>query len=184
LGTLKAMIRRTQAEEILGEWGVRDGTIDATRVRDELHESLVGSPLHGRPLRRRLRNFTPDPAGYVASMGGPLPYMQRLRAIEELTELHLLRLGDAWRALARDCVRDGDVFARRWRAVVARWSFAEVNDLIARHNRYYPVEARLPMDPRTGDFVSVGGGSYRRRPLDEAWVLERFPAAPPRELAA
>jgi len=178
------MIRRTQAEEILGEWGVRDGTVDAVRVRTELDESLVGSPLRGRPLRRRLRNFTPDPAGYVASMGGPLPYMQRLRSIEELTDLHVLRLDERWRALARECGGDGAAFARRWRAILARWSFAEVNDLIDRHNRYYPVEARLPMDPRTGDFVPVGGGSYRRRHLDEAWVLERFPAALPRALAA
>ena len=57
-----------------------------------------------------------------------------------------------------------------------RWSFSEVNDLIDRHNRWYPMEARLPMDPRTGDFVLVNGESYRKRPLDARWVLERFPA--------
>src|SRR3954470_18280504 len=123
------MIQRTRAEEILGEWGVRDGSIDAVRVRDELHESLVGSPLHGRPLRRRLRNFTPDPAGYVASTGGPLPYMQRLRAIEELTDLHLGRLEDAGRGLAEEESRDGE-FERRWRETAGRWSFWDVNDLI------------------------------------------------------
>jgi hypothetical protein len=50
-----------------------------------------------------------------------------------------------------------------------------VNDLIERHNRWYPVEARLPMDPRTRDYVKVGGRSYRRDPLDESWILERFP---------
>ena len=31
------------------------------------------------------------------------------------------------------------------------------------------------MDPRTRDFVLVGGKPYRIRPLDAAWVLERFP---------
>jgi hypothetical protein len=36
------------------------------------------------------------------------------------------------------------------------------------------------MDPRTGDFVLVGGERYDRRPLDATWVLERFPS----ELAA
>jgi hypothetical protein len=169
------MIRRTEAEQILGEWGVRDTTPDARRVRDGLSASLEGSPLKGNPLRRRLRNFTPDPAGFVASMGGPLPYMQRLRAIEELTKLHLARLEDAWLGLARE-TGDPERFARRWRSVAARWSFWEVNDLIDRHNRFYPAESRLPMDPRTGDFVSIGGGSYRRRRLDGDWVLERFPA--------
>jgi hypothetical protein len=32
------------------------------------------------------------------------------------------------------------------------------------------------MDPRTGDFALVNGEDYRKRPLDAAWALERFPA--------
>jgi hypothetical protein len=31
------------------------------------------------------------------------------------------------------------------------------------------------MDPRTRDFVRVNGRSYLREPLDESWILERFP---------
>jgi hypothetical protein len=34
------------------------------------------------------------------------------------------------------------------------------------------------MDPKTRDYVKVGGRSYRRRPLDAAWILDRFPAVP------
>jgi hypothetical protein len=160
---------------VLGEWGVRDVTPDAAKVRGELDASLADSTLRGRPLRRRLRNFTADAAGYVASLGGPLPYMQRLRAIEDLTESHLDELGRAHRALAGEA-RDPEEFARRWQALAERWNFVEVNDLIERHNRYYPLESRLPMDPRTGDFVRIDGKPYRRRPLDAAWILERFPA--------
>jgi hypothetical protein len=168
------VIRRSDAEQVLGEWGVREVTPDQARLRDELRENLADSPLKGKPLRRRLRNFTPDPAGYVTSMGGPLPYMERLRTIEELTAAHLIRLGHAWDSLAREC-RDPQEFAHRWRALAERWTFYEVNDLIARHNRFYPIESRLPMDPRTGDFVSIDGRPYRRRPLDAAWILERLP---------
>jgi hypothetical protein len=169
------MLRRTRAEEVLGEWGVRDVTPDSAKVRGGLDESLADSTLKGKPLRRRLRNFTPDAAGYVASMGGPLPYMQRLRAIEDLTESHLDRLGRAYRALEAEC-RDEVELARRWQAVAERWSFYELNDLIERHNRYFPLESRLPMDPRTGDFVRIDGKPYRRRLLDADWILERFPA--------
>ena len=32
------------------------------------------------------------------------------------------------------------------------------------------------MDPRTRDYVKIGGRSYRREPLDAGWILERFPA--------
>ncbi len=56
------------------------------------------------------------------------------------------------------------------------WDFADVNRLIEQHNRWYPVEAQLPMDPRTGDYALVGGRPYSRKPLDAAWMLERFPA--------
>ena len=50
-----------------------------------------------------------------------------------------------------------------------------MNELIARHNRHYPAESRLPMNPRTGDFVLVNGRPYTREPLDADWVLIRFP---------
>lgn len=96
------MIRRTEAEQILGEWGVRDVTPDSAAVRARLEEELASHPLKGKPLRRRYRNFTPDPAGYLVSSGGPLPYMQRLKAIEELTQAHLERLEEAWRALVAE----------------------------------------------------------------------------------
>ena len=51
-----------------------------------------------------------------------------------------------------------------------------MNELIERHNRNFPAEARLPMDPRTRDFVKINGRPYQRDALDEAWILERFPA--------
>lgn len=166
---------RRERERILAEGGVRED--DPLQRVDErrLSEDLDGSPLVGRPLRRVLRNFRPDVETYVASLGGPRPYMQRLREIERLVERHERELGDAWAALAVEC-RDATTFARRWREIAVGQRFDEVNELIDRHNRFFPIEARLPMDPRTGDFVRVGGSSYARRPLDAAWVLERFPA--------
>lgn len=45
------------------------------------------------------------------------------------------------------------------------------------HNRWYPVERDLPMNPRTGEYVPVAGRSYRRPVLGPAWVLEQFPPA-------
>ena len=72
-------------------------------------------------------------------------------------------LADAWRELAAEV--DGAEFERLWAYTAAGWSFAQVNELIDRHNRNFPAEARLPMDPRTRDFVKIGGKPYRRRPL-------------------
>lgn len=159
---------RQKPEEIIGEWGVRDVTPPSQKERAQLEHDRDLNPLTGRPLRRRLRNFRAETDMYLASLGGPLPYMRRLREIEALTESHLERLGEAYAAHLGD--PDG------WRAVAERWDFGDINELIVKHNRYFPVESRLPMDPRTRDFVKVGGKEYRREPLDAVWILERFPA--------
>ncbi len=168
-------MHRREREEILGEWGVREGTARDVLQRRRLERDLQESGAEGRAVSRRLRNFRPAADRYVASLGGPLPYMVRLRDIHEETLAHQRRLEDAWVALAAEVQGDGALFARRWRAVAARWNFAAVNELIERHNRYYPAESNLPMDPATGDFVLVAGKPYRKRRLDAEWVLERFP---------
>ena len=142
-----------------------------------VEEDLRSSPLRGRPLPLRLRNFRPNAEGYLASLGGPLPYMARLREIESMTAAHEHALAAERERLARDIPREA--FASAWRAAAESWSFDEVNALIARHNRWYPTESRLPMDPRRGDFALVNGRDYRLRPLDARWILERYPAEPP-----
>jgi hypothetical protein len=101
--------------------------------------------------------------------------MRRLRAIEEAVEQHERRLGEARRALAAEIENPAE-FAAAWRDLADSWSFAEVNELIERHNRNFPAEARLAMDPRTRDFVRINGRSYLREPLDARWILARFPA--------
>jgi hypothetical protein len=169
-------VKRAERELIMRQGVVLPETPRDRRQRAELAEDLEGSPLTGRPLPLRLRNFRPTSDSYLAALGGPLPYMQRLRAIADETRAHEEALGSAWRELADARSADPVAFGRLWRARVERWSFDEVNDLIDRHNRYYPAESRLPMDPRTGDFALVNGEDYRKRPLDAAWALERFPA--------
>ena len=101
--------------------------------------------------------------------------MRRLRAIEDAVDQHERQLGESWRALAEE-LEDPVGFATAWRQLAGSWSFAQVNELIERHNRNFPAEARLPMDPRTRDFVKINGRPYTREPLDADWILERWPA--------
>jgi hypothetical protein len=109
--------------------------------------------------------------------------MVRLHEIERRIEAYSETLEGAWHSLAVECAGDAPGFRRRWSAEAARVDFAEVNDLVERHNRWYPVESRLAMDPRTGDYVLVNGRDYRLDPFDAAWVLERFPPVLERALA-
>jgi hypothetical protein len=160
-------VKRPHAEEILGEWGIRDVTPPSQRERELLEVDRDLNPLFGAPLRRRIRNFRPEADNYIASLGGPLPYMRRLRTIEDETDRHLARLAEAYEEHRSD--------PAGWRRVAAQWDFGAVNELIENHNRWYPIEARLAMDPRSRDFVKVGGRPYRREPLDTTWILARFP---------
>jgi hypothetical protein len=75
-----------------------------------------------------------------------------------------------------ECAADPIRFHHEWTARAQTLRFDELNDLIDRHNRWYPAESRLPMDPRTGDYALVNGQDYRLALLDAEWVLERFPA--------
>lgn len=149
-----------------------------------LEEELKSIPQAGRPLALRLRNFLPSAELYLATAGGPRSYMLRLHEIERSTAAHEAALRGAWQALAGECASETSTFAGRWRSLAESWAFDEVNDLIDRHNRWYPVESSLPMDPGTGDFVLVNGRKYLLPPLDAEWVLERYPPLLERALAA
>jgi hypothetical protein len=161
-------------KEVMSQGAIRPETPQDRRDREVLEADLASSPVRGTPLRTRLRNFRPDPESGVRALDGPAAWMRRLRAIEDALDEHERRLGEAWRTLAQD-VEDSAEFAAAWREHAEGWSFAEVNDLIARHNRNFPAEARLAMDPRTRDFVRVNGRSYLREPFDADWILRRFP---------
>jgi len=167
-------MRQEERESILRESAPRAQTVRERRQLAGLEDDLSSSPLRGAPLPIRLRNFAPSAEGYLASLGGPLPYMQRLREIQRLTEAH----EHALEAERQRCVAElpPEEVAETWPTIVSRWRFDEVNDLIARHNCWYPVEARLPMDPKRGDFALVNGRDYRLSPLDASWALERLPA--------
>lgn len=171
-------MRPEDRDAILRQGVTRVETPRERRRRELLEEDLASSPIRGRPIGLRLRNFTATAESYLASLHGPLPYMARLRDIEAAEAAHEDGLERAWLDLAAT-VEDAGAFDRAWRATVERWSFDEVNDLIGRHNRWFPTESRLPMDPRTGDFALINGRSYRRAPLDARWALERFPASLP-----
>jgi hypothetical protein len=167
-------------KEIMGQGATRPETPRERHQREVLEADLESSPVRGRPLEQRLRNFRPDGDSVVRALGGPTIWMRRLRAIEDAVEQHERRLAEAWHGLAEE-IDDPVEFAAAWRELASNWSFGEVNHLIERHNRNFPTEARLAMDPRTRDFVRVNGRSYQREPLDVRWILDRFP--PSREAA-
>jgi hypothetical protein len=167
---------RRERESIMRQGVTRPETPRDRRERAALEEDLQESPLAGQPLRRRLRNFRPDASAQLTAIGGPLAWMRRLRKIEAALEEHEARLSEARTELLAETNGDGGRFDRKWRELAEGWDFGDVNALIESHNRHFPAESRLPMNPRTGDFVLINGRPYTREPIGPAWIFERFPA--------
>jgi hypothetical protein len=118
----------------------------------------LGDPARGLPAQSVLdtavpaRNFSLSVDDRMRAFAqGPLAYMRRLRTIEDLHERLVRRLAAA----------GGD--ARAIGEIVA--DLARLNDLIERHNRYYPIEANLPIDPRTGRLLDRGVPWRPRAPV-------------------
>jgi hypothetical protein len=164
-----------EAKAIMSQGAIRPETARDREERRVLEEELAVSPLTGQPLERRLRNFRPGADSAIRALGGPTVWMRRLRTIENEVERHEAELGELWLALAEEA-NDAEAFSRQWLETARGYSFAQVNELIDRHNRNFPAEARLPMDPRTRDFVKINGRPYERKPLDAHWILGRWPA--------
>jgi hypothetical protein len=168
-------MEKAERDAILRQGVVLPETPRQRRERAELEDDLQTIPLTGRPLPVRARHFRPTAEAYLVATRGPLPYMLRLREIEQRVEAHETALREAWLALVAEAGSEPTRFRHEWLARAERESFEEVNDSIDRHNRWYPVESRLPMDPRRGDYALVNGRDYRLAPLDVDWVLARFP---------
>ena len=143
-------------------------------------ERIVGQDLDettgkGRPLSSRAAQTQRSIDAYLKSGVRPR-WMERVADIDAGIARERRRLGEAYGALQGECVGDPQLFAARWRERARTWRFEpDLNELIAQHNDWYPVERDLPLNPRTGDYVRVGGRSYRRPVLGPDWVLEHFP---------
>jgi hypothetical protein len=66
------------------------------------------------------------------------------------------------------------------RAAAPRHALLRLDDLIARHNRWYPIEANLPMQPRTGELIDRTGEPWRpmRAPTLEELLARALSRAP------
>jgi hypothetical protein len=81
--------------------------------------------------------------------GGPPAFAVRRRRIEDLGEAIV-------RALCRHEAKAGAPLDPAALPLLVRREIERLNRLIDDHNRYYPIEARLPMDIRTGELMDWG----------------------------
>lgn len=150
-------------------------------VEQQVKDSLSSAPPDSasRPGLSAMipMRLIPDEKRFAGmAMGGAPAWAIRLKKIETLTDTLISHLYDRWVTLAYEHRHQPQLFVGAWRDHLNELELDVVNELIRRHNRYFPVEANLPMSPRTGDYVAWGGRDWRCSPLSPEWAEQEFPA--------
>src|SRR3954447_14666949 len=106
------------------------------------------------------RNFTLSIEDRLRAYAQGVPsYIRRRRRIEDLEA----------KLIAKIAAAEAPAEIAASPAVVE--DLARLNDLIARHNRYYPIEANLPIDVRTGRLLDRGAPWRPLPPVTVAALL-------------
>lgn len=117
----------------------------------------------------------------LAAAGGPPAYMRRKRRIEDMEAAFLRELREVYTKVLGE-LSDAEAASLAAAHHAGTLAIDRLNDLIDRHNRYYPMEANLRIDLRT--FALMDGDEPFRPlpPVTAEGLLRRAipgPARPP-----
>lgn len=101
-------------------------------------------------------NFKISLADRMRAASGVPAFVRRKRRIEDLEEALIAALDDIYRDAQRDFDDDPRAAERAFLDAAEKLDLRLLNDLIDRHNRYYPIEANLPLDVHSGAFLQLG----------------------------
>lgn len=116
------------------------------------------------------RNFSLGTAESIRALTIGVPsYAARKRRIEDMLEDLVERLHDALTKAGERGAAGSSPTERPWPpegalALAAALDLSKVNALVDAHNRYYPIEANLPVDPRTGAYLVKRGTPFEPEP--------------------
>jgi hypothetical protein len=151
--------------------------VDSPRERDVAAriDRGIGDSSESVALTIHASPFPVEVTDYLRAAAGPPAWSQRLSRIQQLTDelFESLRV-----ALAEHRSR----FASRpqqlrtaWDQHLASIDLEPINELIEKHNLYYPTEARLRMQWPSGRYVLPSGMEYPMAKLSAASLLKQFP---------
>jgi hypothetical protein len=158
---------------------MRDPRRDSPAER-YVRERTSDLPGVGKPLSEPARLAQRSVESYLTGANNPPRWMERVREIDQALRRERRLLEAERRALRARWGLDADGFARAWRAFAGERGrsreYRALNELIRAHNEWYPVERDLPVNPRTGEWVTVGGRSFLRPVVGVEWILRELPA--------
>ena len=101
-------------------------------------------------------NFKISLDARVRAAAGVPAYMRRKRRIEDLEEAMRQALVEVYQQALEDNGGDEQAAKSAMQQRAREMDLGLLNDLIDRHNRYYPIEANLPTDVKTGKLMVSG----------------------------
>jgi len=141
----------------------------------QLASHKFNKDITGKPLEFPQVNFTIPLEKKIQALSGPPYYMVRARRIENMIDQLMEDLTAVYKNMIGKWGGRPALFTRKWKKLIDDWPLDRLNDLIEKHNMYYPIEADLRMDPRSGAPMM---GSALWEPREKVTVnnlLERFP---------
>src|ERR687885_2860523 len=117
--------------------------MDRSAAERVVKRDLDATPGLGKPLSSRARMSQRSVEAYLKAGVRPR-WMERIAEIDHSIAAQRRRLARSYRLLREECGEDHALFAARWRDFAARCRFDELNELIAQHNEWYPIERDLP----------------------------------------
>ena len=118
----------------------------------------------------------PTSQGLLIGLVGVPRFAERALEIEERTVSHRRRLTAARRGQQLALAVSGLELAAL-RRLARSWCFDDVNALIDEHNRWFPIERNLPLDPATGEYLPVLGRTHRLERLGPDWAAAAITAS-------
>lgn len=110
------------------------------------------------------RNFSLGTAESIRALTIGVPsYAARKRRIEDMLEDLVERLHEALTKASASPTEQPWTHAGAL-ALAEALDLSKVNALVEAHNRYYPIEANLPVDPRTGAYLVKRGTPFEPEP--------------------
>ena len=126
----------------------RSGLVNSAEGRTDSSPSALNS---ADPLRNF--SLTVDERIRALTIGVPA-WAARKRKIEDDQDRHVKELVETYDALVAK-KRSGDQIDVALHAAASARDLTKLNELVSTHNRYYPIEANLPMD-RRGNYLVYG----------------------------
>lgn len=149
---------------------LRDQLIDKA-----LRESLQASGRMGQQLNVLQSPHRLTAGEMVGGLFGAPAWSRRLKRIHDLSVALYDDLETAWGKHARRYRGKPEWFAKRWREYIEKTDLAALNEVIRKHNDYYPIEARIPIHQITGEYIVPPGIEHPKAEVTIEQLLREYP---------